>query len=69
MKMTQYAIPKAEAFNLLGEEESANGKTENKKELSQPTSHIKSRMTFSIMMDDIELPLNNLPIELSNDLR
>ncbi|XP_011497238.1 PREDICTED: cleft lip and palate transmembrane protein 1-like protein, partial [Ceratosolen solmsi marchali] len=68
IKMTEYAIPQAETFNLLGEEKDEKDK-EKKKDLSQSISHIKSRITFMIMTDKIKLPLNNIPIELSNNLR
>jgi hypothetical protein len=67
--MTQYVIPQAETFNLLGEEKDEKYKEQNKKDLSQSVSHLKSRITFMIMTDNIKLPLNNIPIELSNNLR
>lgn len=69
MRMTEYAIPKAKAFNLLGEEENEGIKTSGIKSTSQTVSHLRSKMTFTIMTDNIELPFNNIPLELSRSIR
>lgn len=69
MKMTEYAIPKAKAFNLLGEEENESNKLSSTKSNSLTVSHLRSKMTFTIMTDNIKLPFNNVPLELSRSLR
>lgn len=66
IKMTQYKVPEAEAFNLLSEKHSDLKKKQN---LINPVTHIKSRVTFTIMTDDIKLPVHNVPIELVNHLK
>lgn len=67
IKMSQYAVPQAEMFNLLGNK---NEKAKPKQESSaRPALHIRTKATFTIMTDDIQLPVNNVPIELMNHLR
>nr|XP_034193199.1 uncharacterized protein LOC117610209 isoform X3 [Osmia lignaria]XP_034193200.1 uncharacterized protein LOC117610209 isoform X3 [Osmia lignaria] len=67
IKMTQYMVPEAEVFNLLGEKESRVKK--KKTNSMQPVTHLKSRVTFTIMTDDAKLPVNNVPMELVNHLK
>ncbi|CAL7941054.1 unnamed protein product [Xylocopa violacea] len=67
IKMTQYEVPEAETFNLLGDKSSNSKK--NKQSLVNPVTHIKSRVTFTIMTDDVKLPADNVPVELANHLR
>ncbi|XP_015597472.1 cleft lip and palate transmembrane protein 1-like protein [Cephus cinctus] len=67
IKMTQYAIPQAAVFKLLGEKDRVERK--RKESYVKPVSHLKTRVTFTIMTDDIRLPANNLPLELSRDIR
>ncbi|CAK9828707.1 Lipid scramblase CLPTM1L [Anthophora retusa] len=67
IRMTQYIIPEAEAFNLLGEK-SLDPK-EKIRNLENPVTHIKSRVTFTIMTDDVNLPVHNVPMELVNHLK
>lgn len=66
IKMTQYTIPKAETFNLLGEKNKA---LRRKQSLIDPIAHIKSHVTFTIMTNDISLPMHNIPMELINQLK
>ena len=66
IKITQYTIPEAEAFNLLGER---NSNPKKKQNFVNPVTHIKSRVTFTIMTDDVKLPVHNLPVELVNHLK
>lgn len=61
--MTQYTVPEAEAFRLLGE------KNVNAKQTALPVSHIKSRITFTVMTDDIKLPMYSMPVELVNHIK
>ncbi|XP_014471311.1 PREDICTED: cleft lip and palate transmembrane protein 1-like protein [Dinoponera quadriceps] len=64
IKMTQYTVPEAEVFKLLGEKNPGT-----KDALVHPVSHIKSRVTFTIMTDDVMLPMNSMPIELINHIK
>ncbi|XP_078047511.1 lipid scramblase CLPTM1L [Augochlora pura] len=66
IKMTQYIVPEAKAFNLLGEKST---KTQKRKDFLIPVTHIKSRITFTIMTDDVKLPMQTVPIELVNHLK
>ncbi|XP_033335152.1 lipid scramblase CLPTM1L [Megalopta genalis] len=66
IKMTQYTVPEAKAFNLLGEK---NTNAQKKKDFIHPVTHIKSRITFTIMTDDVKLPMQTIPIELVNQLK
>ncbi|XP_058808355.1 lipid scramblase CLPTM1L [Phymastichus coffea] len=68
IKMTEYAVPQAKTFNLLGEDED-NDKTMKKRPTSKPVSHMKSKITFTIMTDNIQLPRNNIPFELLYDIK
>lgn len=68
IKMTQYIVPEAEAFKLLGdkndEEEEANSQF-----ITRPVSHIKSRVTFTIMTDNVLLPIYDIPAEFVNRIK
>ncbi|KAF3424054.1 hypothetical protein E2986_02165 [Frieseomelitta varia] len=66
IKMTEYAFPEAEAFNLLGEK-SLNPK--EKQNHANRVTHIKSCITLTMMTDNVKLPLSNIPTELSNHLK
>ncbi|XP_012227535.1 lipid scramblase CLPTM1L [Linepithema humile] len=67
IKMTQYTVPEAEAFKLLSEKNPTVKKT---KEIAvRPVSHIKSRVTFTIMTDNIMLPVYSIPAELMNHIK
>ncbi|XP_014211927.1 cleft lip and palate transmembrane protein 1-like protein [Copidosoma floridanum] len=69
VKLTKYAIPEAETFNLVGKEESSKSSKKREIVANQPISHLKSKITFTIMTDDIELPLNHIPLELLRILK
>ena len=67
IKMTQYTVPEAEAFKLLSEKNPTAKKT---KEIAvRPVSHINSRVTFTIMTDNIMLPEYSIPAELMNYIK
>ncbi|XP_003707777.2 lipid scramblase CLPTM1L [Megachile rotundata] len=67
IKMTEYMVPEAETFSLLGEKKSDTRK--EKKILMQPVTFVRSHATFTIMTDDIKLPVTNVPMELVNHLK
>ncbi|XP_076168392.1 lipid scramblase CLPTM1L [Ptiloglossa arizonensis] len=67
IKLTQYIIPEAEAFNLLGNKDADTNK--KKQQFVHPVTHITSRVTFGIMTDDVKLPVHNVPMELVHHLK
>lgn len=66
--MTQYIVPDAEAFKLLGEN-NRDAKKINSQIVVRPVSHMKSRVTFTIMTDNVMLPIYNMPVELVNHIK
>ncbi|KYQ50676.1 Cleft lip and palate transmembrane protein 1-like protein [Trachymyrmex zeteki] len=66
IKMTQYIVPEAEAFKLLGDR---RVETANSQIVVRPVSHMKSRVTFTIMTDNIMLPIYGIPAELVNHIK
>ncbi|XP_043679864.1 cleft lip and palate transmembrane protein 1-like protein isoform X1 [Vespula pensylvanica] len=66
IELTQYSVPEAKVFNLLGEQDETVRK---KEKYVHPITHIKSKVTFTIMTEDIGFPKDNVPVELINDLR
>ncbi|KYN05754.1 Cleft lip and palate transmembrane protein 1-like protein [Cyphomyrmex costatus] len=66
IEMTQYIVSEAEAFNLI-----INRKMEeaNNQIVIHPVSHMKSRVTFTIMTDNIMLPRYGIPAELINHIK
>ncbi|XP_076242656.1 lipid scramblase CLPTM1L [Calliopsis andreniformis] len=65
IEMTKYMIPEAEAFKLLSEKATMK-KTET---LKYPVTHIKSRVTFTVMTEDVNIPLHQVPMELIKRLK
>ena len=63
--MTQFAVPELKGSNLLGVEQ-PKGK---KRSLTQPVSHLKNTVSFTIMTDNIELPTNNMPMEIMPSIK
>lgn len=66
--MTQYIVPEAEAFKLLGDKD-YGAKKANSQIVIRPVSHMKSRVTFTIMTDNILLPIYGMPAELVNHIK
>lgn len=66
IELTQYSVPEAKVFNLLGEQDVTVRK---KEKYVHPITHIKSKVTFTIMTEDIGFPKDSVPVELINDLR
>lgn len=66
IKLTQFAVPKAETFNLLGEN---NKNPSIKKNRGKTISHLRSKVTFIIVTDTNELPNNKVPFEIRNSIR
>jgi len=66
--MTQYIVPEAEAFKLLGDKNHRLEKA-NSQIVIRPVSHMKSRVTFTIMTDKVMLPIYGMPAELVNHIK
>ena len=70
--LTQHQVPEAETFNLLGSKENAgegSGTTTQKKpgttgRTEKPTTHLRSKLTVSMMVDPVNMPKNEIPGEL-----
>lgn len=62
IKMTQFAVPELKGSNLLGVEE-VEGRKKKSKTKTKTISHLKSKVTFTIMTDPVDLPTNNMPLE------
>jgi len=75
-KLTQYHIPEAKAFNLLGSEENS---TETKESIDvtqssykvydKPVVHIQSKIKVCLMTDLVNIPKNEIPGEMYHLLR
>ncbi|XP_071575880.1 lipid scramblase CLPTM1L isoform X1 [Temnothorax nylanderi] len=68
IKMTQYVVPEAEAFKLLGDKSHGTKKVTSQI-VVRPVSHVKSRVTFTIMTDNVMLPIYGMPAELVNHIK
>lgn len=66
IELTQYLVPKAEVFNLLGEQDV---RARKKEKYVHPITHIKSKVAFTIMTEDIKFPENGIPAEIIYNLR
>ncbi|KAL6266848.1 hypothetical protein P5V15_003677 [Pogonomyrmex californicus] len=68
IKMTQYIIPEAEVFKLLGDKNNSMKKVDSQTVI-RPVSHMKSRITFTIMTDNVILPIHGMPTELLHHIK
>lgn len=66
IELTQYLVPKDEVFNLLGKQDV---RARKKYEYVHPITHIKNKVTFTIMTEDIKFPENGIPAEVIHNLR
>ncbi len=75
VRLTQYHVPEAETFNLLGEggdetrEAEKAKKREGGRRSQSPVTHLRARMTVSMMTDDVKLPTAEVPPELYHLVR
>jgi hypothetical protein len=63
-RLTQYSIPEAETFNLLGEDSGVAGKATVDR--SRPVSHLRSKIVVSIMADQVSMSSTQVPGELAH---
>lgn len=61
-KLTQFAIPEAETFNLLSEETGDKPKVE--RDRSRPVTHLRSKLTLSLMTDQLSMSIKQVPGEI-----
>lgn len=59
--LTQYAVPKSYAFNLL--------KEQGKEQSIKPVTHIKSRYGVLMCTDELHIPHTGIPVEVVRHLR
>ncbi|KAK0163679.1 hypothetical protein PV327_007333 [Microctonus hyperodae] len=69
IKLTQFIVPEAEVFNLLGEKMKITKKTALKQIKPQTISHLRSQVTFTMITDISELPHREIPAVLFPNLR
>ncbi|KAK0090016.1 hypothetical protein PV325_004149 [Microctonus aethiopoides] len=69
IKLTQFIVPEAEVFNLLGEKMKTTKKTPLKQIKPQTISHLRSQVTFTMITDISELPHREIPAMLFPNLR
>ncbi|XP_063977434.1 lipid scramblase CLPTM1L [Diachasmimorpha longicaudata] len=66
IKLTQFVLPEAETFNLLSEQSRIYRRSASSQD--KPFSHLRSRVTFTMVTDAEELPAHKIPQELSQSL-
>ena len=66
-QLTQLAVPKLEAFNLMGDGNNKDKKRD--KNTETPVPHWRSRVTLSVMTDDISLDRYSVPGEIHQYVR
>lgn len=63
--ITRYSLPKTEAFNLIG----SNSSNQNASEGQQVVTHLQSKVTLSVMSDDVSFSRYSVPVEIHPLLR
>lgn len=79
--LTQYQVPEASTFNLLGDDKTSAGKEEGSSSESSKNSnkqqhksqkavtHFQSQVTYNVLTDPVGLPRHDLPYDLGHALR
>ncbi|XP_011311928.1 cleft lip and palate transmembrane protein 1-like protein [Fopius arisanus] len=67
IKLTQFAVPEAETFNLLDDKSTKSKKSP--KSRAKSVSHLRTRVTFRMVTDAEEFPAQKLPLELVQSLK
>ncbi|XP_066587511.1 lipid scramblase CLPTM1L [Prorops nasuta] len=68
IQLSQYTVPKADVFNLLGNKNTAKNQVDKISQI-EPVTHIKSKVVFTLMTEKIKLPMNNIPFELLPNIK
>ncbi|XP_026471333.1 cleft lip and palate transmembrane protein 1-like protein [Ctenocephalides felis] len=69
IKLTQYALPQAAYFNLLSDQSDNYEDTKDYVQNIKPVTHLKSRISFTMLTDKIEIAGEDIPYELTRHLR
>ena len=64
-RLTQHHIPEAETFNLLGGEDPQE-KPKASVDRSRPVTHLRSKLIVSLMTDQVDMSLKQVPGELGH---
>merc|ERR1719339_913045 len=71
--LTQYAVPEAETFNLLGDQKerdsSGGGKEKKKVDRSNPVTHLRSRILLSTMTEQVTMEPRQVPGEIAHTMQ
>jgi len=71
--LTQYAVPEAETFNLLGDQKegdgSNGGKEKKKVDRSNPVTHLRSRILLSTMTEQVTMEPRQVPGEIAHAMQ
>ena len=68
-RLTQFHIPEAETFNLLGDDKVPEGedkKPKVAKDRSRPVTHIRSKIILSVMTDQVTMSSRQVPAEIGH---
>ena len=63
-RLTQYHIPEAETFNLLGDE--AEEKPKVAKDRTRPVTHLRGKIILSVMTDQVSMSVRQVPGEIGH---
>ncbi|XP_055381132.1 lipid scramblase CLPTM1L [Condylostylus longicornis] len=69
VKLTEYMIPKATTFNLLGEKKSDPNDKKQAVENIKPVTHFQTQVNVVILTDNISMSKQDIPPELARLLR
>uniref|UniRef100_A0A6M2DY50 Lipid scramblase CLPTM1L n=1 Tax=Xenopsylla cheopis TaxID=163159 RepID=A0A6M2DY50_XENCH len=68
IKLTQYALPQAAYYNLFSEQPDEKDNIKNLQNV-KPVTHLKAKISFTMLVDDIEIIGEDIPFELTRLLR
>ena len=70
--LTQYAVPEAETFNLLGDQkegDKSEGKEKKKVDRSNAVTHLRSRILLSTMTEQVTMEPRQVPGEIAHTMQ
>ena len=65
-RLTQYHIPEAETFNLLGDDTKAEDKPKVNKDRTRPVTHLRGKIILSVMTDQVSMSVRQVPGEIGH---
>lgn len=66
--LTQYQLPAAKTFNLLGDAKEEKPAVPNQA-AQRPVTHVRSQVVFHVLSDKVVLPRNAVPYEIGHSMR